>query len=299
MERSGITKLTNENYETWKLEVEFLLVREGLWKYIVPGVKPEEAANRANAAELIAWDEGDQKARATIGMVLSRSQHGHIRATKTAKEVWKNLEKQHEKKSLTSKVHLLKRICDLKFQEGDDIEDHLVEFESLFEKLANAGTKLDDDLQVILVFRSLPSSFDALTTTLENRSEDELTLALVKDKIINEVQKRKGTVPADSAVLKVAGKSKSIVCHHCQKVGHKKRDCRIWQKQSQDEVSRSEKSVAKETKKFAKQQANARKTESTEEDFVFSAREGPVTKWIVDSGASSHMCANRKFFVSV
>lgn len=47
------------------------------------------------------------------------------------------------------------------------------------------------------------------------------------------------------------------------------------------------------------QQAKARKATSDEENFVFSAREGPVTKWIVDSGASSHMCANREYFVSV
>ena len=295
MERSGIAKLTNENYESWKLEIEFLLVREGLWRFIVPGVKPELAENSANAAELAAWDEGDQKARATIGLFLTRSQHGHIRATRTAKEVWQNLQKQHEKKSLTWKVHLLKRICDLKFQDGDDIEEHLVQFENLFEKLANAGTKLDGDLQVILVFRSLPSSFDALTTTLENRSEDELTLALTKDKIIDEVQKRREAVPMDSTVLKVDGKMRGIVCHHCQKVGHKKKDCMSWQKYH-GENSRSHQIVANETKKVVRQRAKAKKVTSGDENFVFSACEGPRTKWIVDSGASSHMCSNRDFF---
>lgn len=73
--------------------------------------------------------------------------------------------------------------------------------------------------------RSTPSTFDALTTTLENWSEDELTLALVKDRIINEIHKRREAVPADSAVLKINGKAKSVVCHHCQKVGHKKWNC--------------------------------------------------------------------------
>lgn len=154
MERTGIIKLNNENFDSWKLEVEFLLVREGLWKFIEPGVKPEAAADGSNAVALIAWDEGDQKARATIGLLLSRNQHGLIRNTKTAKEVWVNLKKQHEKKSLTSKVHLLKRICDLKFNDGDDIVEHLLEFEDLFEKLANAGTKLDNDLQVVLIFEA-------------------------------------------------------------------------------------------------------------------------------------------------
>lgn len=298
MERTGIIKLNNENYDSWKLEVEFLLVREGLWKFIEPGVKPGAAADGSNAAALSAWDEGDQKARATIGLLLSRSQHGLIRNTKTAKDVWVNLKKQHEKKSLTSKVHLLKRICDLKFKAGDDIVEHLIEFEDLFEKLANAGTKLDNDLQVVLIFRSLPSSFDALTTTLENRSEDELTLALVKDKIINEVQKRKEVVPADS-VLKVNEKMKSIVCHHCQKAGHKKRDCKLLMKQNKEVDTQGQRNGSAETKRTFKNPAKARVAASEEEAFVFSAREGPVEHWIVDSGASSHMCANPEFFVAI
>lgn len=57
MEKIGIAKLTNDNYDSWKLEVEFLLVREGLWKYVSPGVKPEVAASGSNVAELAAWDE--------------------------------------------------------------------------------------------------------------------------------------------------------------------------------------------------------------------------------------------------
>lgn len=299
MERTGIAKLSAENYDSWKLDVEFLLVREGLWKYVTPGVKPVLTADRSNAAEVAAWEDGDQRARATIGLLLSRSQHGHIRNTTTAKAVWENLKKQHEKKSLTSKVHLLKRICDLKYHEGDDIEDHLMKFEDLFAKLSNAGTKLDDDLQVILVFRSLPSSFDALTTTLENRSEDELTLEIVKNRIINEVQKRSESTSADSMVLKADGKTKSIVCHYCQKVGHMKRNCKLWLKEK-DSSDRSQKqNRPAEGDRTVKQQPKARIAKSDEETFAFSAREDPAVNWIVDSGASSHMSTNEQYFVTL
>lgn len=34
MERLGITKLNGSNYSTWKTKVEFLLIREDLWKYV-------------------------------------------------------------------------------------------------------------------------------------------------------------------------------------------------------------------------------------------------------------------------
>lgn len=70
-------------------------------------------------------DEADQKARATFGLLMTRSQHGHIQNTTTAKPVWDNLKKQHEKKTLTSKVKLIKRIYDLQYYERDDIDEHL------------------------------------------------------------------------------------------------------------------------------------------------------------------------------
>lgn len=296
MERTGIAKLNNENYDSWKLEVEFLLVREGLWKYVSPGVKPEPAADGANAAEIAAWEEADQRARATIGLLLSRSQHGHIRNTTTAKAVWDNLKQQHEKKTLTSKVQLLKRICDLQYHEGDDIVEHLQEYEDLFEKLANAGTKLDNDLQVILVFRSLPSSFDALTTTLENRSEDDLTLELVKGKIVNEVLKRKEKTPAEGIAMKAEDKKKNIVCHHCQKAGHKKRFCKLLTKKNKEESARSQSESDRKAEK-------AKLAKSEEEVFAFGVSDSAVSNsvdgWIIDSGASSHMCTNKGYFQSL
>lgn len=75
MEKAGIAKLTSENYDSWKLDVEFLLVKEKLWRYVSPGVKPKLNKDQTNAAELEAWDEGDQQARATIGLLITKGQH--------------------------------------------------------------------------------------------------------------------------------------------------------------------------------------------------------------------------------
>ena len=52
--------------------------------------------------------------------------------------------------------------------------------EELFEKLANAGQELAENLRVAMILRSLPSSFDTLTTALEIRADADLTIELVK-----------------------------------------------------------------------------------------------------------------------
>lgn len=53
MERLGIAKLNGSNYSTWKTKVEFLLVRDDLWRYVI-GTKPAAIATADAAGSSIA-----------------------------------------------------------------------------------------------------------------------------------------------------------------------------------------------------------------------------------------------------
>ena len=48
----------------------------------------------------------------------------------------------NQKTSLTSKVSILKRIVNMTYSDGDDMERHLHEMEDLFQRLSNAGIEL-------------------------------------------------------------------------------------------------------------------------------------------------------------
>ncbi|GBN60129.1 Copia protein, partial [Araneus ventricosus] len=64
---------------------------------------------------------------------------------------------------------------------------------------------------------------------------------------------------------------KTVVCHNCGKLGHKKRNCR---------------NLTRKKPPF--------KEEAAAVSFVVG--EGDVEKFIVDSGATSHMCSQREWF---
>lgn len=179
--RFSLQKLNNSNYPSWRFKVELLLIREELWRYVEPGVKPEAEAETV-------WNVGDAKARTTIGLLIDDNQHSLIRAVRTARETWLALKNHHEKTSLTSKVSLLKRICDKRYSVGESMEEHLSTMEELFSRLANAGQELAENLAVAMILRSLPSSFDALTTALESRAEADLTLELVKKNYLTKLR---------------------------------------------------------------------------------------------------------------
>lgn len=102
--RFSLQKLNNGNYPSWRFKVELLLVREDLWRYVTPGLKPETEA-------VAVWNAGDAKARAIIGLLIEDNQHALIRPSKTAKEAWTALQNHHQKVDLTSKVSLLRLVA--------------------------------------------------------------------------------------------------------------------------------------------------------------------------------------------
>jgi len=64
-----IEKLDDSNYESWKMDVESLLIYDDLWEYTSgETLKPAEEKNAS------VWITKDRKARACILLALSKSQ---------------------------------------------------------------------------------------------------------------------------------------------------------------------------------------------------------------------------------
>lgn len=162
----------------------------------------------------------------------------------------------------------------------------------LVDKLTAFGEDIKDYLVVAMLLSSLPESYSPLITALESRAETELTLGMVKGKLIDEYKRRKGVPDANvsSKALRVSQKKRTCAgenksCFFCNKSGHFKQDCfkyKNW-KANQDKGQK------------------ASKAEETDEQmgFVcFSVRQikGRLNTWYIDSGATSHMTNDEGFF---
>lgn len=78
------------------------------------------------------------------------------------------------------------------------------------DQLAALGEALKDKMIIALLLCSLPESYNTLITALETRSEDELTIELVKGKLLDEDRRRKNvrdhTDERDDKALKAQSK---------------------------------------------------------------------------------------------
>lgn len=295
-QRFPLPKLSNHNYQSWKFKMEMLLVREDLWD-VISKAKPQPVTDD--------WTKADLKARATIGLCIDDSQTSLVRSCTSAKDAWQALKDYHDK---GSEVYLLKKLTHLELREDADMEEHLQRFTELLQRIADVGDPIPDKLKVAMLLCSLPDSFDALVTALEQRPSAELTLELVKSKLLAEAEKRRERSGSSGATggkaLKVdyrpknhpprsdsgaSGSQETRVCFSCKKPGHLKRNCR-----SQQKVSGRKPDEAKQ-----------RRDESDKAKQVQNVFDGPLawiagkvepTSWFVDSGASKHMTGSREFF---
>lgn len=86
-----IEALGRENYDTWKLQVKALLVKNDVWGYVNGTVtKPETAAG--NAAAIQEWENKDKKEKFDFILSIAPSQLKVIKNCQTSRDLWLTLE---------------------------------------------------------------------------------------------------------------------------------------------------------------------------------------------------------------
>ena len=89
-----------------------------------------------------------------------------------------------------------------------------------------------------------------------------------------------------------ARSKRDIKCYYCKKMGHIKRDCYAF-KRKQHSLTKDSKPEAN----TAEEHIQDKKTDGLVVTHVLMT--GHTGNWIVDSGATCHMCASKDLFVDL
>lgn len=286
----SVKKLNSDNYAMRKFKLQMLLMKDDLWTVIV-GTKPTDVTKHEQ------WNRKDDKTRALIGLTVEDSQVNLMKSATTAKQVWEELQQYYEKATLTNEVMLLKQLCLMRYEDDQNMEEHLVQMDNLVDKVTALGLEIPKRLRIVLMLCSLPDSYSSLVTALEVRPSQDLTFNLVKNAIIAEYKRREGQLRMNDnseIAMRVNSNRKEVICYFCHRKGYLKQNCRRYL-----EWKRKVENLRAHAVKSDNDDSDSN-NESSFLDFAFVAYNNKQKdKWFFDSGATKHMTNEINFFTAL
>ena len=85
----------------------------------------------------------------------------------------KALSGMYEKPSANNKVHLMKKLFNLKMAENASVAQHLNEFNTITNQLSFVEIDFDDEIRALIVLTSLPNSWEAMRMAVSNSTGKE------------------------------------------------------------------------------------------------------------------------------
>ena len=303
----SIVQLNGTNYATWKIQCKMLLIKETLWQ-IVNG--DETAPDKSDADKYKRFIAKRDKALSVIVLAVDPSLLYLLGDPTDPVAVWKKLQDQFQKCSWANKLSLRRRLNNLRLKDGESMSDHIRSMTEIFHELAIIGAAMETEDQVVTLLASLPESYNVLVTALEaNPTVPEMEV--VTERLQHEETKlklRENDLEEKAMLMRKYGQKSKVKgrgCYTCGDPGHFKRDCP--DNEQEYEQPRRNKAQSQQKQRANKAaEARPRKgpdSSDNEGGFVVEhALNGSHVKnetWIIDSGATCHMCHDETVFAEL
>ena len=176
---SGIEKFDGTDFVYWRMQIEDYLYGRKLHLPLL-GTKPE-------AMKAEEWALLDRQVLGVIRLTLSRSVAHNVVKVKTTTNLMKALSSMYEKPSANNKVHLMKKLFNLKMAENASVTQHLNEFNTITNQLLSVEIDFDDEIRVLIVLASLPNSWEAMRMAVSNSmGKEKLKYNDIRDLVLVE-----------------------------------------------------------------------------------------------------------------
>jgi len=307
MDSSGgmfkIEKLSESNFHVWKHKVELIFAFRELDSHI-----DDSTRRPTDSAELEKWTKDDAKARAIIGLTLSDDHLEHVRECQTANDMWSTIIDLFQRKTLLNKLAARRRFYSAKMNDSEKAMAFISRIRQLASDCKAMDVDISDQDMAMTVLCGLPQKFEHLIVAIDAAADDDtLTMDFVKSRLLQEEQRmtdRSDSKPSPSSALVMQqGETSSQnmnVCTHCGKPNH--HESRCWKKYPH---LRPKRGPSKQSGLVVA--GNKPMTDKDDHDSYVClvsqvssdcVRLACEADWIIDSGATAHICNDRNMFTS-
>lgn len=253
------------------------------------------------------WIKNDGMAQRYIVTSMENTPMLHIINCTTAHEMWEKLHRVYENKTETS-VHMLQQEW-FKYSKdpNDDLSTHISKLQDLCHKLKALGETISDSMLITKILMTLPEQYNHFVSAWESTDAAQRTIDNKTARLVMEESRRK-TQENNQDVALLANKVKSFSfakdrknknensksdktnyknkeCYNCKLKGHIKKDCWFLEENKH-------KRPAPSSQKSGKPGGNSEDRALIGEILLTVDPNINTKAWLLDSGATSHMCGN-------
>ena len=298
----------SSNYDIWTLRIGSILTKEGCTK--IMQINPSSLSlNNYTSEQLEALKEQEAKALSIIRLSL---EDGPLLQTKEVNSpyiLWNKLKELYEAKGFSSEFLISKQLINTTLSScKGNVENYLQTIKRLTNSLESRKLSLPAKFIAALVLNNLSKEYDYLVTiiTQDLRSKDLIDLDLIFSQILDESRRLKGNKHSVATSTEPSSYSKDVEmslnshkakhkpnaktflsCSYCKKRGHKEEKC--WQK---NPSLKANPTIVEDS---ALCSPTIIKVNTAVEKANIIADNNIIT-WVLDSGASNHVCSNQDIF---
>ncbi|KAL7288350.1 hypothetical protein TKK_0017683 [Trichogramma kaykai] len=316
----NISKFNGENFQLWKFQVRNILVAHDLLE-IVEGTEKKPESTATNAAAVKSWIKSNAEAMFVLSSSIEYSHLQYLITCNTAAEMWSKLSSIHEQKTSTNKLALTTKFHEHRMAAGDSIAQHISKIENMASQLKDIDVTVSDTMIQAKILGSLPTKFHPFISAWESVPEDKQTLDNLRERLLREENRLSNSDDTCHALAsmtisngknqeKTQGNSgnnhnskKRVKCNFCKKPGHlekycfaKKRQNRNANKNSRENADSQNSNVHENSSNYSAFVAHNNSTQFVPRDIKKYVSSDETEHWLLDSGASRHMCHRKDWF---
>jgi hypothetical protein len=103
-----------------------------------------------------------------IRLSLSRRVAHNVTKEKSTTRLMEALSGMYEKPLANNKVHLMKKLFNLKMIESTSVTQHLNNFNTIINQLSSVEIEFDDEIRALILLASLPNRWEGMRTAMSN-----------------------------------------------------------------------------------------------------------------------------------
>ncbi|GFW61195.1 retrovirus-related Pol polyprotein from transposon RE1 [Trichonephila clavipes] len=183
-----ISVLTQNNWNTWKHDMQVRLMHYGCWQFIIQ-TKPEQPDEEATYKEKLDLQLRKDGCYTLIYTNISSDLKNLITETTDGVAAWKILKDHFEPVTKARIIQLLDQFFGTKYQPGEDVGIFISRVKTAATRLQEAGHKLDDLYIGFQLIRWLPQELQSTVQQIYRWKEEDFRVVKIEAELILEANR--------------------------------------------------------------------------------------------------------------